>query len=119
MPDDFRSLTAELLRKTRLNPLFFAQAVRYRSGRGEDLDVDVHVRQAIRLHRDPQTNEETVIETIQVEIAKEDLNAPPSYGDRIYLNGDSQAYLYQYTGRETMHSYKATYERQQQKAQGV
>jgi len=114
----FHDLCKQVMRATRLNPDYFAESVEYRSG-DDVLAIDVAARHELKIDRDPDTNDETVIEHLHVEIDRDDLTAAPTYGDRLYRAGDSDAYLYQYQGRVTPHSYKATFARRRQTAAGV
>jgi len=108
------------MQNTRLNTDYFAQSVDYRTGDGARFAaVAAHVRHAVRLATDPDTNEETVIEQIHVELDRETITTAPDYGDRIYLAGDSTPYLYAYKGTHRAISWKATFERKRTTRQGL
>lgn len=116
---NFQDLAATVMRATRLNTDYFAQTVLYRTADGDEQSIAAHIRHAIRIAVDPDTNEETIIEQIHAELDRSTITLPPDFGDRILLDGDTQAYLYAYKGTHRFTSWKATFERRRQTRQGV
>lgn len=115
----FQTLAETVMRRTRLNTDWFAETVTYRTALGDEHSVPAHVRHEIRLKVDPDTNDETVIEQINVELDRAEITEAPTYGDRILLAGEDQAYLYTWSGKHRWTSWHATFERQRQTAAGV
>lgn len=115
---EFQTLVADVMRSTRLNTDYFAQRVVYRTGKLQ-LSVTAHVRHNVRMAVDPNTNEEVVIEQIHVELDRNVLTSPPDFHDRILLDGETQAYLYAWSGTHRPSSWKAVFERRRQTSQGV
>ena len=116
---NFQDLATTVMHATRLNTDWFAETVTYKTADGDSQSIAAHVSHAIRIQVDPDTNEETIIEQILVELDRGTIPEPPDFGDRILLAGDTQAYLYAYKGKHRFTSWKATFERRRQTAQGV
>jgi hypothetical protein len=114
----FQDMTARVMRSTRLNPEYFAESITYRTDDDDEWLFDAHCRHSERLHVDPDSAEESVIEVLEVEIDRESLPRAPKYGDRVYRVDDGYGYLYQHIGRSRPHSWKATFERRRMTAQG-
>lgn len=115
---DFQDLLAGVMRSTRLNTDYFAQTVTYKTAAGSKT-VTAHVRHGVRMHVNPDTNEEEVIEQIHVELDRSVITSAPDFGHRILLDGETQAYLYAFKGTHRLVSWKATFERRRQTQQGV
>lgn len=115
---NFQDLLADVMRSTRLNTDYFAQTVTYRTG-SQQLSVIAHVRHSVDARIDPNTNDEVIVEQILVELDRAVLTSPPTFHDRILLAGESQAYLYAWSGKHRPGSWKATFERRRQTQQGV
>ena len=113
----FRNALATVMRATRLNVDYFAQTITYRLADGTDLVMDCHVRHTIR-HDERPDGSTAAVEQIRVEIDRAELETPPDYGDRILLADDEYGYMYAYAGQHTPVSWKATFERKRQTAQG-
>ena len=110
----FRDLVAHVEQRVFLDPDYFAENVRLVTEDNRTYYTVAHVVN--------RTTEEdgTVIETLQVRLAKDGLPLAPGNGWRLYRENDTRAFVYRYAaGRETENCYLTNFERRTQKRQGV
>jgi len=108
------------MRSTRLNTAYFAEIVTYvQTVDGEDVEAEIpaHVRHRIRRVTEPDGSER-IVEVIDVELDRADVEAAPTYQDRIVLAEDDRPYLYAHQGRHRPISWCAAFEREQVTAIG-
>jgi hypothetical protein len=122
----FLDLQRTVLRATRLNTAFFAQACIYETGTGDDerqYQIPIHCRHR---RREEERADGTVLlwEVLDVEIERTtdpDYGIPnaPQIGDRITHPDGTPEYLYAYAGKHRAVSWVATFQRRAVAAQGV